>query len=178
MRCRAGKRREREGDGEREREKGDGTRRRSAQPPITRCQRRQAVIRRLNSRNSRSVFVRVNLHQVSIFRAFRCDARRGEARRGEVMRCERRECRRRLRSETPKGKKHRHRATVINNTSKNNGENIGNGRPNVVTVKDNSTKCLTHIGKYVNDKFSYDAYRENECQSAFSVLRAINYFCN
>lgn len=52
--------------------------RRSAQPPITRCQRRQAVIRRLNSRSSRSVFVRVNLHQVSIFHAFRCEARRDE----------------------------------------------------------------------------------------------------
>lgn len=85
MRCRAGKRRK-ERETEKEKEKGDGTRRRSAQPPITRCQRRQAVIRRLNSRSSRSVFVRVNLHQVSIFRAFRCDAMRCEARRGEVRR--------------------------------------------------------------------------------------------
>ncbi|KAL0118381.1 hypothetical protein PUN28_009204 [Cardiocondyla obscurior] len=47
---------------EKEKKKKEGwcTRRRSAQPPITGCQRRQAVIRRLNSRSSRSVFVRNN----------------------------------------------------------------------------------------------------------------------
>ncbi|KAL6442263.1 hypothetical protein ACFW04_002491 [Cataglyphis niger] len=85
-----------------------GTCRRSAQPPITRCQRRQAVIRRLNSRSSRSVFVRVNLHQVSIFRLhFGARRRRTAA-----------SPRRRAKSTvTP--------AALINNTSKNNGENIG-----------------------------------------------------
>lgn len=144
-----------------EKEKGDGTRRRSAQPPITRCQRRQAVIRRLNSRSSRSVFVRVNLHQVSIFRAFRCEARRGEAR----------WCKRGVNAAGVSAPKRRRAkstvtASVINNTSKNNGENIGNGWPNGATVKDNSTRRLTCIEKYFNDKFSYElrAYRENECQ--------------
>lgn len=123
---------------------------------------RQAVIRRLNSRSSRSVFVRVNLHQVSIFRAFRYEARRGEARRGDVMRT----------AWTPAASPLRRAKStvtvaVINNTSKNNGENIGNGRPNVGTAKDNSTRHLTHTGKYFNDKFSYElAYGENEYQLA------------
>ncbi|XP_025987745.2 uncharacterized protein LOC105196115 [Solenopsis invicta] len=108
----------RKGEGtEEEKEKRDGTRRRSAQPPITRCQRRQAVIRRLNSRSSRSVFVRVNLHQVSIFRAFRREAGRREARRGDANGANAGGVsapkRRRAKSTVT--------ATVINNTSKNNG---------------------------------------------------------
>lgn len=141
----------RKGEGtEEEKEKRDGTRRRSAQPPITRCQRRQAVIRRLNSRSSRSVFVRVNLHQVSIFRAFRREAGRREARRGDANGANAGGVsapkRRRAKSTVT--------ATVINNTSKNNGWEYRAGRTSQrlkITLRDVSPVCT---GKYLN-KFSY-----------------------
>ncbi|XP_032674473.1 uncharacterized protein LOC116845640 [Odontomachus brunneus] len=151
---------EKERGSRKEKEKGDGTRRRSAQPPITRCQRRQAVIRRLNSRSSRSVFVRVNLHQVSIFRAFRAGAGRNGTGRGEARRDEGevRWTRRTARAATTASPQRRAKSTVtttvINNTSKNNGENIGNERaerPSVATAKANTTgRSLADDGKYYN----------------------------
>lgn len=148
MRC-AGREEQRETEGRKKRwrkrrRKGMVLGERSAQPPITRCQRRQAVIRRLNSRSSRSVFVRVNLHQVSIFRAFRSETR------GE-----------RMLAAAAAAPLRRAKSTVttavINNTSKNNGENIENGRSNVarrLKVTPRETVSLTCAGKHFNDKFS------------------------
>lgn len=45
---------------------------------------------------------------------------------------------------------------MINNTSKNNGENIKNGWLDVATAKDNFTRRLTCPERYFNDKFSYE----------------------
>ena len=122
---------------------------------------RQAVIRRLNSRSSRSVFVRVNLHQVSIFRAFRYEARRGEAKRDEVMWCERRERQRRLRSKGQKAPSpwrwsiiHQRITVRISGMA---GRTLGQLK---ITLRDISPTL-----ENTSMKFSYElAYRENEYQ--------------
>lgn len=137
-----------------------GARRRSAQPPITRCQRRQAVIRRLNSRSNRSVFVRVNLHQVSIFRAFRDATGRDGKLQLLELRERRRRRRRRLRRRRAKSSV---TTTVINNTSKNNGENIGNERaerPSVATAKAITVRrsCDSPPARDVGKILQYDEF--------------------